>query len=131
MDVSSIAIIRDIKNRPDKRVTIYRAIPKDVKASINQGDWVTINRNYAKDHGESTLNGEYKIVSKTVDARDIYTDGNSIHEWGYDPTPYTPIRERPLYEMPISTQKKIKESGLTPEEYFKKQDAERSMKESE
>jgi hypothetical protein len=57
------------------------------KMGINPGDWVTINRNYAKEHGESTLGGKYKIVKQTVRAKDIYTNGDSIHEWGYDPSP--------------------------------------------
>jgi hypothetical protein len=52
---------------------------------INEGDWVTINRNYAKEHGESALHGKYKIISKRVKASDVFTDGNSIHEWGYAP----------------------------------------------
>lgn len=51
---------------------------------INDGDWVTISRNYAKQHGESELNGKYKILSKTVPAKKIYTDGNDIFEWGYN-----------------------------------------------
>jgi len=51
---------------------------------INPGDWVTINREYAKLHGEG-LNGKYKIISKRVKASDIFTEGNSILEWGYDP----------------------------------------------
>jgi len=55
------------------------------KRSINKGDWVTIVRQYAVDHGKSALNGKYKIVTKTVKAKDLYTNGNSIHEWGYDP----------------------------------------------
>lgn len=50
---------------------------------INNGDWVTIHKDYAKEHGESHLNGQYKIVSKTVPARNLYTDGNDIFEWGY------------------------------------------------
>ena len=53
---------------------------------INEGDWVTISRSYAKEHGESTLMGSYKIISKRVKAKDIFTDGNSIHEWGYYPS---------------------------------------------
>ena len=51
---------------------------------MNDGDWVTISRAYAKDHGESALHGSYKIISKTVKAKHIYTNGDSIHEWGYD-----------------------------------------------
>jgi hypothetical protein len=55
------------------------------KPTINTGDWVTINRKYAKEHGESSLGGNYKIISKTVFADEIFTEGNSIHEFGYDP----------------------------------------------
>ena len=53
------------------------------KIEINSGDWVTINKEYAKSHGEHALNGDYRILSKTVLAKQLYTDGNSIHEWGY------------------------------------------------
>ena len=65
-----------------------QALPTEEKrksASINAGDWVTINRQYAKEHGESALRGKYKIISKIVRARDIFTNGDSIHEWGYWP----------------------------------------------
>jgi hypothetical protein len=54
--------------------------------SINNGDWVTINRNYAKDHGEHALNGNYQILSQKVPARKLFTNGDSIHEFGYDET---------------------------------------------
>jgi hypothetical protein len=60
-------------------------LKKGNRLSINRGDWVTISRAYAKDHGESALNGKYKLISKTVLARDIYTAGDSFLEWGYDP----------------------------------------------
>lgn len=53
------------------------------KLKINNGDWVTINRKYASDHGKSNLGNNFKIVSKTVKAKQLFTDGNSIHEWGY------------------------------------------------
>jgi hypothetical protein len=52
---------------------------------INKGDWVTIDIDYAKEHGRSALNGVYKILTKTVKAEDVYTAGDSIFEWGYDP----------------------------------------------
>jgi hypothetical protein len=54
--------------------------------SINNGDWVTVNKRYAIDHGRNALLGKYKIISKTVKAKHLYTDANSIHEWGYDVT---------------------------------------------
>ena len=52
---------------------------------INSGDWVTIYRPYAVDHGRGALNGRYKVLSKTVVASQLFTDGNSIYEWGYVP----------------------------------------------
>ncbi len=55
------------------------------KPSINEGDWVTVNRKYAKGHGESELGGNYKIISKEVRADELFTDANSIHEFGYSP----------------------------------------------
>jgi len=55
------------------------------KPQINTGDWVTISRGYAKEHGQSNIFGPYKILQKTVKAKDLFTDGDSIHEWGYDP----------------------------------------------
>lgn len=57
----------------------------DEKIKINPGDWVTPIREYAVSHGRSHLNNKYKIVSKTVPAKHLFTDGNSIEEWGYDP----------------------------------------------
>lgn len=58
---------------------------KHKKLTINPGDWVTLNRKYAEEHGKSELKNQYKIISKTVKAKDLYTDGNSVHEFGYDP----------------------------------------------
>lgn len=50
---------------------------------INSGDQVTTSRLYAKQHGEDNLNNNYKILTKTVKASQLYTDGNSIFEQGY------------------------------------------------
>lgn len=68
-------ILKDINNRKEEKQDI----------TINPLDWVTINRKYAIDHGKSALKGNYKILSKTVKANQIFTNGDSIHEWGYDP----------------------------------------------
>ncbi|MDA3781525.1 MAG: hypothetical protein PF487_15055 [Bacteroidales bacterium] len=57
---------------------------KNKPLPINNSDWVTIDRNYAKEHGISNLNNKFKIVSKTVSAKHLFTDGNDIFEWGYD-----------------------------------------------
>lgn len=52
--------------------------------SINHGDWVALDKKYAKEHGESALGGNYKILSKKVPARQLFTNGDSIREWGWD-----------------------------------------------
>ena len=57
---------------------------KEKTIKINNGDWVTTSKLYAKQHGEANLNNNYKIVTKTVKASQLYTDGNSIFEWGFN-----------------------------------------------
>jgi ADP-ribose pyrophosphatase YjhB (NUDIX family)/GNAT superfamily N-acetyltransferase len=58
------------------------------KMNINRGDWVSLTREYAKDHGEGVHGkGNFLILSKVVPASHVWSDGNSIHEWGYDPKP--------------------------------------------
>jgi hypothetical protein len=67
---------------------LYEKIDKlklDVKKlKINSGDWVTINQEYAKVHGKANFKN-YKILTKTVKANTLFTYGDSIHEWGYNP----------------------------------------------
>jgi hypothetical protein len=82
-DRKAIDIIRSMKGNPDKEITIYRALPKGVK-DINAGDWVTTTKEYAEQHAKYDPN--YVVISKKVKAKDIVTDGNSIHEFGYDPS---------------------------------------------
>lgn len=60
--------------------------PKPTKVGINPGDWVTLSRTYAKDHGDGQFEGKYRILSKKVPAKHLYTNGDSIHEFGYHPT---------------------------------------------
>ena len=95
-DAKIIRQLQSFKDRPDRPVTIYRAVPKDVPrgAKINQGDWVTTDREYAVEHGLGALNGNYKLIKQTAKARDLFTNGDSIYEMGYDPQPYTPRSKR-------------------------------------
>lgn len=84
-DSSMVDRIRRMQGRPTREVKIYRAIPKDAKSQWREGDWVTMERSYAVEHGRSALNGDYKIISKTVPAYTLWTEGNSLQEWGYHP----------------------------------------------
>ena len=55
---------------------------KQKPLKINNGDWITLTKQYAKEHGDSHL-GNYKIVSKNVKAKTVFSDGNSVQEFGY------------------------------------------------
>lgn len=83
------------ENWDDKQKNILSDIQKEIniisskksdKYSIEKGNWITLSKSYAMDHGKSNLNNKYKILSKTVPAKHLFTDGNSVNEWGYDPT---------------------------------------------
>lgn len=112
-DYDSLAVISSVQGKPDARVTIYRALPaalvmqhkKDLRKwlrayekdpegvgfapapPIHPGDWVTLSERYAKLHAQD-LEGRGKngkIVSKRVKASTVWTNGDSINEWGYWP----------------------------------------------
>ena len=85
-DKAAIRIIQSARNKPDAPVKVFRAIPKGIQSNeINPGDWITTIKSYAVQHGEGPLGGDYKILEKTVPAGDLYTNGDSIFEFGYDP----------------------------------------------
>lgn len=96
-DNETMSIIRNHRNKPNSNVYIYRSVPKDVVgAKINEGDWVTITRSYAKEHGESNLNNNFKIIKSIVKAKDLWNNG-SINEWGYVKNPDPKIGQRKVY----------------------------------
>jgi predicted GNAT family acetyltransferase len=90
MDRETMGLLQSLRGQPDAGVKIYRAVPKGVD-DLNAGDWVTVNKQYAQDHGESALGGDFDIVERNVKASDIFTNGDSIHEFGYDPLPSLPV----------------------------------------
>jgi SPP1 gp7 family putative phage head morphogenesis protein len=83
-DQESMKVINAVRGNPDAIVTIYRGLPKGVNV-INEGDWVTLSKTYAEQHVESNIQGGH-VISMQVPARTIFTDANSINEFGYDPS---------------------------------------------
>lgn len=79
--------IRRVKGRPDARVRIFRAIPKDSPrgTKINSGDWVTTVRRYALEHGRSHLSNQFRVVEGYARARHLFNEGNDWREWGWKP----------------------------------------------
>lgn len=84
-DRESLQAINRAKGKPNTMITVYRAMPKDAKGTaIGNGDWVTTSKEYAKEHGNHALNGDYKIATRMVPAKHLFNNGDSIHEWGID-----------------------------------------------
>jgi SAM-dependent methyltransferase len=66
-------------------IMVYRAVPKDVKESMpRNGDWVSTTRAYAEEHGKRWLPEGYRVMEIVTTVGNIFTDGNSIHELGFD-----------------------------------------------
>ena len=84
LDEASARILRRYRNKPDAEVPIYRAAPLDAE-DINAGDWITLNREYARQHGDAYLDTDYNILEGRAKAGDLFTDGNSMHEFGWSP----------------------------------------------
>lgn len=84
-DRKAMEVINRARGKPESIVTVYRAVPKDASNAIQPGDWVTLTREYARDHGDGPLGGDYKIISAKVPAGELFNEGNSIHEFGYRP----------------------------------------------
>lgn len=80
-------LARRVRGNPNAEVTMYRAVPKDESIkTINPGDWVSLSKSYAKNHGESVLGKDYKIIAQKVKAKELWTNADSIHEFGYHPS---------------------------------------------
>lgn len=82
----SYRVLKSIQGKPDEEVTIYRSVPNGVD-KINEGDWVTLSKNYAKEHGmhESDPSKDMPVISMKVKAKYIGWDGNDLNEFVYNP----------------------------------------------
>ncbi len=67
------------------KVKVYRAVPTSVKeGKLRNGDWVTPSKKYAEMHGNSRLEGKYRIIEDEVPAGHLWWDANDANEFGYD-----------------------------------------------
>ena len=89
MDHHSHGIIMDVRGNPDAEVMVFRTVPHEVEGQqINPGDWVSISRGYATDHGRRFGHGNmgkggFKLLKRKVRAKDLFSEGNSLHEYGW------------------------------------------------
>lgn len=79
--MSERAILR-CQGNPDAPVWMWRAVPAGV-TTFNPGDWVTTSKPYARQH-MADMDG-WHVIARRVRARELFTEGNSINEWGWWP----------------------------------------------
>lgn len=72
------AIIK-MRGKPNLEVTVYRASPKN---ELNNGDWITLSKEYAKQEARDNT----KVYSFKVKAKDIQFAGDDLNEFGYYPS---------------------------------------------
>ncbi len=80
-----IQLFRSLRGKPEAELTIYRAVPKGVSEVINPGDWVTPSKQYAELHANYFDETGAVILEKKVKAKEVYSEGNSIFEFGWNP----------------------------------------------
>lgn len=80
----SIAVIRAARGKPDVLVTVYRSAPAGTK--IKSGDWVSLSKTYAKQHGYGEDSSQdMPVISQKVPASHVKWAGDDLNEFGYYP----------------------------------------------
>jgi hypothetical protein len=95
-DAQAWGVVSASRGKPARRVVVYRAVPKGTRY-INPGDWVAITKRYAIDHARSE-GGDMVVISTRVRAREIFTLGDSLQEWGFGGD--APVRATVVYRVP-------------------------------
>jgi 8-oxo-dGTP pyrophosphatase MutT (NUDIX family)/predicted GNAT family acetyltransferase len=80
-DGEMVRSLHRAKGEPEKKIRIYRAVPQGVQ-HINTGDWVTLSREYAKQHVQSNVPGGH-VLRIDAPAKHIISGGDDLQEWGY------------------------------------------------
>lgn len=82
LDRNSVNIMKRIQGNPDALVTIYRSAPHGV-SQINNGDWVTMSKSYALQHGmQDDAADDWPVLEAKIPAKYLWTEGNDLNEFG-------------------------------------------------
>ena len=121
-DRESWQVIKNVKGKPDAEVTIYRAAPKGVN-EISAGDWVSLSRTYAKDHGKhhEDKSLDMPVISKKVRVDEVIWDNNSINEFAYYPKEVQRIVSSESYKKAVEQIRRLPDkAGALPLDYYAK-----------
>jgi hypothetical protein len=83
-DAETMRQLRRVHDVPGSLVRIYRALPPGL-GQINTGDWVTLSKDYARQHAmrDDTAAHDWPIVYADVPAHTVFSDGKDLDEYGY------------------------------------------------
>lgn len=78
--------LRYNKAGPDTKITVYRAVPNDVKGEkLLSGDWIALSKKYCEEHGEGRYGaGNYHIIEAEAAIKDIWQGEEDMREFGFD-----------------------------------------------
>jgi len=78
-------ILGRIRNNPEAKVRIYRSLPaEEAHHGIKPGDWVSISKEYARQHGkQEDPKDDWPVIRATVKAKDLFTDADDFREFGF------------------------------------------------
>ena len=93
----SLAAIREARGKPDALITVYRSVPPGV-TSINTGDWVSLSRAYAENHG-AERDREYWDADRewTIEGPTPETTASGVGQW----VSYDKPRDWPVVEAKV------------------------------
>lgn len=118
----TIQLFRSLRGKPEAELTIYRAVPKGVSEVINPGDWVTPSKQYAELHANYFDETGAVILEKKVKAKEVYSEGNSIFEFGWNPKAPGDARFSPGTGRSKTDQDYLKAAKAKVKDYDKLQD---------
>ena len=106
-------VLQKIKNKPNAKIIIYRASPKN---ELRNGDWVTFSKEYAR---LSSLEEGVAVNSFKVKAKDVIFAGDDINEfgyWGHSIKEITRLTEIWNKAKKVEVKEKVKPKAETKEE---------------
>lgn len=115
-DLGAVPAIMASRGNPDAMVDIYRAVPAYAQ-DIYTNDWVTPSLPYALGHARHVMEGRlpWQVIGGTVPARTLFSEGNSLAEYGYTGEPiFDALRvasQRGLNRIPSQTVMRRAASG--------------------
>lgn len=121
-DRESWAVIKNVKGKPEAEVTIYRAVPEGIK-DILPGDWVSLSKTYAKDHGKhhEDKSLDMPVISKKVKVKEVIWDNNSINEFAYYPEQAQKILSSDSFKKAVQELRKLPDkASALPLDYYAK-----------